>query len=568
MYLTREHVKVLQQVRQGRFEDIQKDAVVRRRILELQIQGLLDQNKITEAGEKILEAFPDIEGLEDPLVNSEIVKICELFVATGKILPRWKALLNARKIDERAARLILDAYRFATPAILITPEISTLLLSIPPGPGMLGELNEKVRELGFGKNILNAFEAMRWLKISPETRGRTYVLTPRAREIRRILTRIPVAPYVLITKFVAELLASKKESPETTVMELVAGRELTAAGKALLEAYRISEVLSKITPIYITLDEVKVLKAIDDLHKLHEKNPQILPTYDRIEKKSGVKTIGEVLAVLESKGWIKRVEVKGKDTYALTEPGRKVLALGIYRDIGTNAVKAITFALAGDVPIPEWVQEARMAGLVSGDITKRGWIVYELAKEMHRIPILVGYDAVVLAKVPRKGIDYAALVSEVATFIRTERPDIRMPKVSPERRARIAIAEAEARGYVTVLQNGVVVLTRAGELMKQVIEYGKTRELMNTVYPITPTTYHLVRVLYEERKRLWAIWTEEEEKKLEEAIKLAYNEIKRYTSITIDEIKKQLTILRRIGLLGKMGVTEAGRLLLEVGKIL
>ncbi len=575
MFVKRDHVRILEALLQGKeAKDSGVDqAQLSKRILELKIQGLIDESGVTAAGKKLVEAFKgkELDRLEEPLVNSEILKICELYISTGIVPDRWKAALNARGIGEKEASVILEAYRLATPSVLITPQIAELILSMPPGPAPLSDLTNFMKRRGLGINVLNALEAMRWIKISPDTKGRVYTLTNRGRRAREILQRVSFGPYVLVTEAVAKLVEKGSETNETLLMDLVAGGEATALGKGMLEIFYAPEVLNRVAPTYVTVEEIKVLSAIEKVKKKQEKNPEILPTEERLEKESKVKGIGEVLAILESKGWIKRVEVKGKDTYQLTEDGKAILqGFGnIIMDVTSDAVKAVTFSIAGDVPIMEWVQLAQKAGLVAGDITKRGKLLYNVARRMLRIPILVGYDAAVLARVPRgKAIPLAQLVREVAEYIRTERPDIRMPRTSPERRAQIAISEAESRGYVVVLQNGAVVLTKVGSLMKEVIEYGKTREIVNTVLAITPTTYYLLKTLKEHEAELKAVWREEETKKYYEALKVAYNSIKKFTSVTIEEVEKQLKILKRLGLLGDMGVTKAGQSLVAAGSAL
>ncbi len=567
-----EHIEVLRELSEGRGGEAGAPAeMFSKRLLELRIQGLVEENKLTEAGKLIVDAFKgvDVSSLEDPVLNSEIIKILELLAETGEVPERWMERLRKRALDdEERAKKVLEAYAKAKPSIFITPYIVEFVLRMPPGPGILSDLTNFAKSIGYGYNIINALEAMRWIKISPETRGRAYTLTPLGRRIREILTRHPIrVPNVLLDKRIVSMLArtwTAAEEQELVLLGLVAGGEATPLARELVEAYNLAETLPRVAPTYVTREEIRVLSAIEEARK------KGLPaTQDWIERKAGAK--GDVLHVLESKGWIVRREVKGKDTYEATEDGRKILEVfgGIVVDLPADAVKAITFALAGDVPIPEWVQEAKKHGLVAGDVTKKGRTIYEIARRMPRLPILTGYDAAVLARTPRrKGIHVDQLVREVAEYVRTEKMDIRHPRMPLERSVRIAISEAESRGYVFALQNGVVRLTRAGDLMKSVLEYGKTREMIHTKFAITPTTYHIARTIAENENRLRKLWREIDEEVLGETVKTVYNELKRYTSITVEEVFKYLIIMKRIGLLGDMGLTKAGKYLVEVGEAL
>jgi len=572
VFLKREHVELLIKIKEGKKANVPME-IISKRMLELRLQGLLEDNEPTEAGKLIADAFHDVDlsKLEDPVVNSEIIKILELKVETEYAPEKWEKILKARALDdkERAEKVLL-AYKKAKPSIFITPYIAEFLLRIPPGPGMLSELTNFAKTLGYGYNIIHALEAMRWIKISPETRGRVYVLTPLGRRIRAILSKYPVSvPNILLNERIVKALAKIKEKSESELQELVLlglvahGTE-TPIAKELVGAYKSEEIVPPVAPIYVTREEMQTLRVVIDAKK-----KGILATESYIKKKTGLGA--DVLHVLESKGWVIRKEVKNKDTYEVTEEGARIFEYfgKLAVDIPAEAVKAITYTMAGDVPIAEWVQLAQKHGLVAGDVTKRGRVLYEAAKKMVRLPLLTGYDAAVLAKTPRrKSVPAETLIKEISEYVKAEALEKPHPRLSLERTVRIALSEAESRGYIVVLQNDVVKLTKAGDLMKSVLEYGKAHEIIHTKFAITPTTYHILRVIHAHEKDLKKIWREVDENVVEEKVKLVYNELKRYTSITVEEVIKYLKIMRRIGLLGDMGITKAGQYLLEAGHAL
>ncbi len=571
MFLKKEHIEVLRALVEG--SDVQKEGGARsRRLLELRIQGLVDGG-VTEAGKLIVDAFSGLElnKLEDPLLDSSTIKMIELWITTGEIPARWKDVLERRGVDKKRGELILQAYARAKPSIFITPYIAEFVTGMPPGPGMLSDLTLYAKTAGYGENVIHALEAMRWIKISPETKGKAYTLTPLGRKIRNILRRYPVGPMnILFNARVLRLLTQARsvaEEQELILMGLVSGGEATPLAKELEKAFNMTEILPRVAPTYVSVEEVAALKALLEA----EKKENVLATEEWVQRITKNARAREILLILESKGWVRRKEVKGKDTWEATEQGRTLVEFfgNIIMDIPSEAVKAITFSLAGDVPMPEWVQEARRHGLVAGDITKKGMVLYELARDMQRLPILTWYDAAILVKTPReRPITLERLVKEVSEYIRVDKLDIRHPRIPLERSVRIAISEAESRGYVVILQNGVVKLTRIGDLMKSVIEYGKTREMVRTRFGVTPVTYHITRTLIEHANELRKLWRELDEQVRGEAIKLLYNRLKKYTSVTVEEIWKQLRIMKMLGLVGDMGPTKAAEYLVSVGEAL
>jgi hypothetical protein len=124
-----------------------------------------------------------------------------------------------------------------------------------------------------------------------------------------------------------------------------------------------------------------------------------------------------------------------------------------------------------------------------------------------------------------------------------------------------AIGECEAKGWVEELQNKTVRLTKLGKALKEAISYAKTRELLSTKFAVTPTTYNVLKVIYENLDVFNKIWKESREIKNYKQDEVDF--IKKRLSLSEDEIKKALTILRVTGFIGKKSLTKAGRLLVR-----
>lgn len=581
MLIRKEHVELLQEIdASGNFSDlISREVVDRsrfsRRVMELQIMGLVkragDYVEFTEAGRHLLNAVKaiKIEIMPDPWIDSRIIEILRLFTATGFIPEQWKCLLEERGLwadDDltMTGREVYEAYVKAKPLIYITPEIAEFLLNLSPGPAPYNELVRLRSDGGFSIHVINALEATGLLKISPPTKeANIFMLTPLGRRVRRALFRIPIYDSViLIDEGVVEALLRNErgvaEEAELKVMHLLSSNgKVTEAGHELAASFRESGADQlKINPLSISLNEIQVLKALNMLIGRSIDKPY--PTLEDIAEKVSVgESVSVLLHLLESKELIKRYEHKEKDTYKLTELGESVLKkLGnMEADVKSSAVKAVTYAVGGFLPKPDWVDEARKLGLVHNDITGKGWFLLELSAKMIRKPILTRHDALILHKVPTKGI----MLEELNGWLCSQ-------GVSEEM-AKHALSECESKGYIEALPNDYVLLSEVGLLMKDVVTFATTDVLTKFEISITPTLYAVLSVIAQNLTELKKVWIEEgrKAKLINEEAKIIYNNLKGAISITLDEVLKSVTRLRGFGLIGKAVITEAGKKLLEAG---
>lgn len=589
MYLTREHVEVIKLLARGSMgeeEAVSSDhagmgrVVIGRRIMELHVQGLVKRSggraDLTEAGRVLAGAVKDIETqlLPEPWIDSRVMWVLRYAAETGYVPPYWEDLLLERMLWGRESGLttlgkaVYEAYKKARPLIYLTPEISLFLVSLPSGPAPYDEL-VKVRDAGgFGDSVVRALEATRLIEITPPGRGgAVYALTRRGRRVKAALRRIPVYDSViLIDDRVLSLLRkgelSAEELTELTIMHLAGRKGVSEFGREMEEAAATSEE-ALIPPIGFSRDEMLVLKAVKDgPSKATPGEPA--PTEEHIRKVledigGPIEGLGAVLKSLEAKGLIRRVEIKSKDTYALTEHGEWVLSkIGAEGWLPSDAVKAATYAFAGRAPKPEWVALAREHGVVVNDVTSRGEAIVNLSARLERRPILTKYIAAVLAKTPSKGAARDVIVRDVQEWLGFGREEILR-----------AITEAESMYYVHVYPNDYVVLTEAGSLMKDVVAGGKTDEFLKHEISITPLHYHVLRTFYNNIDAIKKIWQEiQKAARFGEEVALIYNRIKRYTSVTLGEVEKALTQLRGYDLIGRYTVTGAGKALLAAGEAL
>ncbi len=535
-------------------------------LLELYILGLTDSTgeefNLTEAGRRLAELAERIGETPELFADTEIIKMLELGVKTGYLPDRWGEILEERKLAEKAngyavndfGRELLDIYRSTHPRLYLTAEIVAFIRGLPK----VGEYDELVAyrdTCNVGENIINALQAMRMLLISPVTEGKAFSKTKAADLALNVAKYTNFERPVILDAADAETLKGGKSTGDKAGSKMQDLKErglwkdsVTELGKAALETYdAIGVEERKLYPMYLLEDEIEVIKAIKEVERIHENTPSILPTYSEVERRAKVSDLGATLHLLESKELVERRLIDGKDTYWTTE-WSFITEFGAFTSDG---VKALTYSLSGDVPAFEWVRRAKEESLLSNGITKKGKEVLRFTEKMERRPYLTKYDVAILAKIPRKYVVKDELIKEISETYGMSEADITR-----------AISESEAKGWIEELQNHVVCLTKLGEGMKDVVEKAKTKELLSVKFAVTPTTYNVLKVIYENIEVFNRIWKESSEIRNYKQDEVDF--IKKKLSLSDEEIKKALTVLRAIGLLGRKNLTEAGRKLVEI----
>ncbi len=580
MYVVEEHLRVLDSLDESSsLEELVKLSSVNRmhlikRVMELHIMGLVERKgdvvRLTEAGRLLRDAFREAGiKVSDPWVNSSIIYALELTRETEYVPDEWRELLSSRGFIKDGglsdvASKVLQAYSLARPLIYLTPEISEFIQGLPSGPAFYDDLVAFRDALGYGNNVIHALEASRLLRISPPIKGKaTYVVTDVGRKIKEAIKEMPIySSVLLIDEEVVNALTSKEldtfKEHQYESMHLREAGSITEVGRRLVEGFNLQvRRAKKILPVQLTLNELSLLKAVKELY---DKNPESA-VESMLREASGVgETIGEILHFLEAVGLVKRIEIKSKDAYTLTTEGEEVVKrLGnADTDILSPAVKACTYALAGYPPSPEWVILGREEGLISSEITSRGDFIIDLSTRLIRTPFLTIYDSLLLHKTPAKGMRLKDAVKAVADEL-GEEDDIVMKY----------LGYAEFKGLVEVIPNDYIILTNAGRLAKDMISLGKTEEIIKMRVSITPTLYKVLTVIKDNLTELKKVWAKGDIKRVVvEETTIIYNNLKGLTSISVEEVKKTVNALRGLGLLGRVGVTEAGEKLLQLGELL
>jgi len=564
MYLKRRHLEILREMKKTESQaeiEAKLPEEFQIRAIELYILGFAELEggkiKLTEAGKKLLKISDslDLEGLPEVIADTEIIKMLELLEETGKVPEDWLEKLKERMLaDENGltefGRALLELYRETHPVVYLTPEIVSFLRGMPK-IGTLDELVTYKNSKLYGDNIVNALQAMRLLLISPPTeKGRAFATTPAAKLALKAVSMIPVfARAIVLRKEDFEALKAGRSNAELESMGLTDEKGTTEFGIAVMATYEaMGRREEKVLPIYLLDDGLAVLKAIKEIEEKYETNPDILPTEKEIARRVEVEDLGAILHLLESKELVERKLVKNKDTYWLTEWGREAINFGT---VSPDAMKAVTYAESGDVPIAEWVLKAQEEGVVKVGVTDKGRFYLKLSRSIRRKPFLTRYDAAILAKTPRKKyIHRDELVGLVGDYVGGDEKEIIR-----------AIGEAEAKGFVVELQNGMVKLTELGDRVKTAIENAKLQEIVKVKFSVTPTLYNVLKVIYEELETFNRIWKEKGEVKGYKMDEV--DVIRKHLSLSDDEIKKALTMLRQLGFLGSKSLTEAGKVLVE-----
>ncbi len=551
MFVKVRHLKALIDLREGKEVDSET-------LLELRILNFVDRIdgriRLTKAGSKMLGVALKLklDVIPEVFVDTEIVKMLELMQKTGWIPEEWTKVLEERDLVEDGritdvGRTVLDVYRTTHPNLLVTKELLDFVAGMPK-MGTFEELVAYRERIGYGENVINALQAMRILLISPKTQGKAFSTTETHEyllNMARIIKRLDRPIFVRGKEFRA--LRQDMESDELEEMGLRDEGGVTDLGKVVADAYESLGVRENpVYPIYVTGEELRILEVIAKIEEIHSNSSDVLPTYSEIRERSGLGNTGELLHILESKDFVRREVVKGKETYWLTEWGGSVIGYG---EVSIDGMKALTFPKAGDVPIYEWVVRAKEEELVKMGITQKGKFMLKLTESVERKPYLTKFDVAILAKTPRRGY---VLKDELVEMVR---------EYAGEGEIERAIGEAESKGYVVELQNRTVKLTPLGRMMKDVVEYAKTKELMNVAFAVTPTTFEVLKAVVENIDFFDRLWKEKKEERNYRTDEIEF--IRSRVKMSEGEIEKSLKLLRAVGLLGKKSVTKAGKILVR-----
>jgi len=500
-------------------------------ILELEVQGLIDNFVLTPAGELILAAIKKIEPYigkpetwpptRSRFIGSEVIYMLKIIkLQRGDVAEEWRKGLEDKGLlyDEEARDLILEAYKIAKPKLSFSPDLIKYILSCQDGPG--------------GKDMLpiadikpTLLEAMRLIAFSAP-RGDVYILTPAGKMVKEALRkRVPVN-------------------------EIDPSRAKTTF----------------YPPLKISFSEVLILRAIEELWVKHKNDLTILPARNQIEKLVNTKLkstwhqkfgIHPALFSLEALGLIQsELYDLAYTVYRLTEAGVQVLADQKINEREIHAVSVKALMPADFASKLEWYQSAVKEGLVSQAYpTDSGLMYLKLSQSAVRRPYLQRVDHLALSFIP---VNEPIFIHELLDRCNEE---ARSTGPAPQHRPGVVITKEnlaetldnlEALGAAEVLGNGAVMLTPAGKTLKKAACISTNRE--------TPLTPHMVKIL-EAASKIGQKWG----KKIEV---FEWKKVEKKIGLDAETFHDALILLNEGKYIEANFITELGLLLLEASQAL
>ncbi len=508
------------------------------------------------------------------------------------------------------AKKIYEIYTEITPRLEINKELAEYIRNMPPGPAEKSMLPE-------GKHFPLLLESMRLIAFSVPNSD-VYSLTGLGQAVEQALRVMPFSLDVLISEDILEdfiravdegidALPDAGKEVMFTLALFDDNGNILPAGEKLLEVYKLWK--RKSYPFHRTFNlevfEEEILRTIDNLLKKHEEQAGPLPTKEEIVKEmflrplkeykhlveyygrkinqdfnykkkeeirkkfEELKTVEELFKHFYEKGgkWHKKMmdlvsealyslesfdlittglTEKGELYYIPTEYGKKVLEdlerHGI-RDITSTGVKAITITKKEFIaPNYEWYKQAVDEVLVrSGAPTDSGRLYSELAYRVKRKPHLTRFELMVLHKIPFAGMFLSELFNEFEDVMKEE--------------VHLAVEKLQARGFLEVLPNEGLVLTKAGRLIKEAVS--SVPEGIGN--PVNPFMFRIIEAIY----RVGNLYVKEEKVRI---LPKQLEEVEKLTGLDHETFLNELSLLRLMGIVGQNSLHSSGLKLIEAVK--
>ncbi len=444
-----------------------------------------------------------------------------------------------------------EIYETSHPRLVVNSSIAEALKKMPEGPGERKSLPVK------GDDLLQ-LEAMRLIAFSVP-KSDIYSLTGLGQQIKAALLKgFVVNDELILDELVLDTVAKVyqgrkiSEAEREDLMErgiMGFSGELLPAADHLYLAWRIyREGPYEATPSFqISEDEIRILKTIVELWKKNETNPEIYPDHKQIEKELSedwkMKDYSIKLALYNLEGFdlIRSEEYrKGSKAvlvYNLTNYGKEVLEdrRGKESEISSTSVKAITMTKKEFAsPNVEWYEKARKEGLVSDSApTKSGKLYARLAVEVERKPLVTSLEMRVLRKIP-----YTSGVF--------------LEDMNLTEEELIALEKLESKNLVEILPTEVVVLTKAGQMMKKAL----SGVPVGIGTPVTPIVIRLLQAI----RKVGGTYVKENRIRIKPE---NWKAIEREVGVDPETFNDAMLLAKNAKYIGKDSVTEAGRMLLE-----
>ncbi len=553
--------------------------------------------------------------IEASLINDDYCgeEISEALIKRGfakKVLDPKKG--EVVKIN-RFAKAVFEIYKNSNPKIMIDKDLASYLISIPDGPALTHRLPR-------GKREIELLESQRVISFSMPNSD-VYTLNLLGREIKETLNHCAIAfdtiiseDYLFSLEKLLDLGVESLTDKEKEILQALAFIDeegsLLKAGEHLFNVLHIlrEKEYKKVKTFNLEAIDEEIIKIIPQIEEASKSNPQIIATAEEIKhyllqiplkeykavkehygrklneamgyqkKEELKKKFAEAVSVEElfkhfyEKGneWEKRLmdvieeslftlesfslvevgfdEKKAKNYYYLTDKGREVLKdlkeKGV-REISSPAVKAITIANSEfGAPNIKWFEEAKEEHLAGEQgSSKSGRFYASLAYEIKRLPHITRFELMILHKIPAKGYFLEDIYKDFDETLKEE--------------ITYGLNKLEARGFLDILPNDALVLTKAGENIKLALA-GVPESMGN---PVTPDIVRILNALRE----VGNLYVKEQKvrilpKNIKEAMRLSKMDSERF--------KKALVIARDAKYIGKSSINEAGMKLLEAFKLI
>ena len=338
MVLTKEHVKLLKEIYEGKlkgdefFSAAEKEPEILEYLNQLYLMGLLrqeddDKYHLTYPGMLVAETIEaaekqgaiDIKEWEEGFrwVGTEIISMIDVSrKCQGRCPEEASKELEKRGFVKNGqltplADTIWQAYNEAQPQVTVDKRLTDYIKEMPPGPGLKSILKLTA---DVGKHELFELEAQRLIAFSAP-KSDVYALTGLGQQIRAGLLKsapaLPINVSAEILEALAKIVEEGKDAVDQEMFEKLVAQayidedgNLLPGGRHLYLAWKIYTKQVKTDPWTVDFDEVEIeiLKAIEKIWETHKENPEIFPTKEEIWKFVFERKLKEAQKLLEKYG--------------------------------------------------------------------------------------------------------------------------------------------------------------------------------------------------------------------------------------------------------------------------
>lgn len=575
MILMRPHARLLLTLGDRWLEGVGLDRVADRLTEEdltyihhLALSGLVTEEAgvyyLTQSGDLIMASLRRLleEGLiEHPdnwdetfrWIGSEVILMLDIALRLrGRVEGKIEEELKKRGfiLDGHlhpVAHTIIEAYKKASPLLIISKGLAEYLKDVPPGPALKKFLPPYKYEL-------LELESMRLIAFAIPP-SEMYTLTGLGQQIRaavRASTRaLPVVLDDELLSAVRENLSFTETMKESLRDRLLVLGYIDETGK-LLEAGRHALSASRLyfegpittnPSIHFGVEDIETLKTIGNLIA-EGKEAEYQLIEERVKRDFPNHHVWDSIFSLMSFSLIRHIEEK-PNVYTFSGYGEILLReLGERKGkISAFGVKAITMSrMEYASPDEKWVEFAENESLLgNGFPSKKGRLLAGIASRVPKLPYISGEMREILHLIPYEGgIHFREIVVGVGG------------KMSEEK-VKELLMRLDAQGVVDALPEDIYVLSEPGKLIKRAIQVVP----VGTRHVLTPGICRILLALEESK----------EEKGRRIRIPENLKRAEKLTGLPREIFEEEFLRAKRNRYIGKIAVHESGLLLVEALKL-